>query len=255
MFECKVVIPIHTNKLSDYEYLSIKNNIALLKQHPIVFLIPENFTINPIIEKISDPSMTLKYETVAVSEDFLGPKNGIAGYNSLMLSLEFYELFSDCKYILVCQPDAWIFRDELSEWCRKDYDYIGGIWWRKGIWALPIIRSFFPANRRLYGKVGNGGLSLRRIDSFKKACVDYKERINFYKEQTHHMYSEDVFWAIEPKEFKYPSMIEATMFAFDNHPDRCLKLTEGKLPFGSHGWLKQSRIEFWKPYILNESNR
>lgn len=251
MLECKVVIPIHTVNLSPNELLSIKNNISLLGKYPIVFIIPENVDITPIIEETRPTPSNYNYEIMQISEDLLGHKNGIAGYNTLMLSYEFYSLFSDCEYILLCQPDAWIFRDELHEWCSRSYDYIGGTWWRKGLWSYPIIRHFFPANRRLYGKVGNGGLSLRKISSFKKACIAYKERIDYYNRKSHHMYAEDVFWAIEPKEFKYPSMLEATMFAFDSHPDRCLALTKGKLPFGCHGWYKSGRIDFWKSYILN----
>lgn len=245
MKQCKVVIPIYTNKLSDYELLSLKHNTDILKSHPIALVAPDNLNIDNITDQLSNKNI----EITRVSEEYLGIRNGISGYNRLMLISSFYDLFTDYEYILICQLDVWIFKDELKKWCDKGFDCIGGIWWRKGIWALPVLRYFFISNRRLYGKVGNGGLSLRKVDSFSKACKSYIHIINRYNKKTHHMYGEDVFWAIEPKEFKYPSMTEATEFSFDSHPDRCYELIKKELPFGCHGWFKPCRINFWKRFI------
>lgn len=46
----------------------------------------------------------------------------------MMMSEAFYQLFSDCEYILICHTDAWIFRDDLSAWCQKGYDLIAAPW-------------------------------------------------------------------------------------------------------------------------------
>jgi hypothetical protein len=35
------------------------------------------------------------------------------------LSASFYERFLDTKYILIYQLDAFVFKDELQEWCDK----------------------------------------------------------------------------------------------------------------------------------------
>ena len=82
-----------------------------------------------------------------------------------MLSPEFYRRFSDTDYILVCQLDAYIFRDELLSWCKKEYDYIGAPWSAPALYRMPILRlwrRYFHSRRRTEKdfKVGNGGLSI-----------------------------------------------------------------------------------------------
>ena len=70
-----------------------------------------------------------------------------------------------------------------------------------------------------------------------------------FKENKGLVLNEDWFWALVPKEFKYPSFDKALEFSFDSHPDLCYKLAEGRLPFGCHGWFKRRNIEFWSPLI------
>lgn len=49
----------------------------------------------------------------------------------------------------------------------------------------------------MFGKIGNGGLSLRRVETFRKACVDYADTIAYYNSQSGALYNEDLFWALE----------------------------------------------------------
>jgi hypothetical protein len=79
----------------------------------------------------------------------------IKQYDQLLLSRAFYERFIDYEYILIYQLDCLVFSDELAEWCEKGYDYIGAPWFRSK--TLP---SGGPS------RVGNGGFSLRKIESF-----------------------------------------------------------------------------------------
>ncbi len=73
----------------------------------------------------------------------------------LMLSPAFYESFIDYKYILEYQLDALVLSDQLLEWCATDLDYIGAPW-------LKCEDSPWVENPR----VGNGGFSLRKVESF-----------------------------------------------------------------------------------------
>ena len=245
MKRVKVVIPVYSERLSENEWLSLEHNTEVLKRHPIVLLLPRSLSIEAVARRF--PTVC-NHEIIRVSDGYLG-KAGILGYNRMMLSAEFYDLFVDCEYILICQTDAWVFRDELELWCSRGYDYIGGTWWRAGVWSWPFIRHFFPRNRRLYGKVGNGGLSLRRVEAFRRGCIKYAKRIDYYLNQSRHIYYEDVFWALIPKGFRYPTVRRALDFSFDTNPAYCYKLTDGRLPFSCHAWSKSRYYKFWQRFI------
>ncbi len=73
----------------------------------------------------------------------------------LMLSPAFYESFRKYRYILIYQLDALVFSDQLLEWCATDVDYIGAPW-------VQCADSPWVGTPR----VGNGGLSLRKVSSF-----------------------------------------------------------------------------------------
>ena len=106
-----------------------------------------------------------------------------------------------------------------------------------------------------FNKVGNGGLSLRRIDSFIKACDCYKHNIEEFKQNRGTLWNEDWFWALMPKEFRYPTFEEALGFSFDVHPALCHKLANGALPMGCHGWFKKRNLPFWQDIIEGEQQK
>ena len=249
----KVVVPVYKERLEGRELLSLKNNAEKLARYPHIILAPEGLNVDAVVAEVPGA------EVVRVSGEWLG-KNGVAGYNRMMLSKSFYELFIDTDYILICQSDAWVFCDRLDEWCDRGYDYIGAPWPKRRVYNLPIVRQWLWLRRKLFGserilrqdyfkRVGNGGFSLRRIDSFIAACDRYANRIEEFKQGKGIVYNEDWFWALVPREFLYPSFDEALGFSFDSHPELCFRLAEGVLPFGCHGWYKRRNIEFWSPII------
>lgn len=120
----KIVIPLYRLPLSQAEETAIKHTARILQSYPICFIIPEGLPKAPLERLIPQAGI------MSVSNHWLGRENGISGYNDMMMSKDFYSLFADTEYILICQPDAWIFRDELEKWCRKSYDYIGAPWIR-----------------------------------------------------------------------------------------------------------------------------
>lgn len=253
----KVVVPLYTTSLADRDLRSFLNNAEVLARYPMVLLAPEGLDISAI------SALAPQAEVMRVSKNWLGA-NGIAGYNDMMMSKSFYQLFADCDYILICQTDAWIFRDELEQWCDGGYDYIGAPWPKRRRYYLPIIRQFLWLRRKLFrrngrvlrqdyfNKIGNGGLSLRRIESFIAACNTYADRIDFFKSHNGSKYNEDWFWALVPTTFRYPTFDKALGFSFDIRPQMCYKLSKHKLPFGCHGWFKKRNIDFWSPIIEKE---
>ncbi len=251
----KVIIPIFRPIPSPREQASIEQTLRVLHRYPVVMLHPEGMDTSFYEEHF--PALG----RMAVSDEWLGTKNGIAGYNRMMMTRAFYDLFADTEYILICHTDAWIFRDELEAWCRKGYDCVAAPWIRRPIYTLPIVKQYLAwrqrrAERRgeatrqtLYGRIGNGGLSLRRVSAFRTACDRYAAAADSYAASQHHLFNEDVFWAVVPEEFRYPTVDEALKFAFDTHPGYCYRRCGKQLPFGCHSWSKPRMWRFWQHII------
>ncbi len=251
----KVLIPVYRPTLSETERASVAQTVRTLGGWPLVLLHPCGTDVSAILREF--PVL----RPLAVTDEWLGTRNGIAGYNRMMLSAEFYDLFADAEYILVCHTDAWSFRDELAQWCARGYDCVAAPWVRRPVYDLPVVRQWMdfrlrrsarsgkPTRQILYGRVGNGGLSLRRVAAFRAACDRYCDRIERFAAEPHHLFNEDVFWATVPAEFRYPAWREALGFAIDTNPAYCFRLCGGRLPFGCHSWSKPRMRRFWKRII------
>ena len=85
----------------------------------------------------------------------------VNSYSRLLTLPLFYGAFCDYEYMLIAQLDAVCFRDDLDEWCRRGYDYVGAPW-------CHLCRHVCSPDFSYPGEklVGNGGLSLRRIKTF-----------------------------------------------------------------------------------------
>lgn len=253
--EVVVVVPLYKPELSPCERASLRQTVQVLGNYPIVLLVPQGLDLSATLHEF--PALAVR----EVSDEWLGRKNGIAGYNRMMLSEEFYDLFRDYEYLLICHTDAWIFRDELSAWCAKGYDCVAAPWVRRRIYDLPILKHYLHwrlarsvrsgqlIRQSLYGKVGNGGLSLRRVERFRAACAMYTAEIEHFCAAGSHLGNEDVFWAVVPDNFRYPSQEEALQFAFDTNPAYCYDLCNGRLPMGCHSWSKPRMLRFWRGII------
>lgn len=253
----KIVIPIYKQHLSDLEVRSLNQAYNVFLNHPLVVIKPDSLDLSLLQSQY--PRLTIE----SFDDSFF---KGIAGYNRLMLSTCFYERFLDNDYMLIYQLDAYVFRDELEEWCNKGYDYIGAPWLQRPIYRLPLIRHALdvlrfigtqlgrPNRQHIQNHIGNGGLSLRNVQSHYNVTLSHKKRIQYFLAQKRsHFYNEDVFWATEiniKKEFfRYPHIYEALKFSFDKYPDLCYKLNGNKLPFGCHSWYKRKMKKFWQPII------
>lgn len=254
----KVVIPIYKSFFGELEEKSFLQCVKVLKNYEIVVVQPEGLDSSYITEK---------FDKIAI-ESF--PKRyfeNIEGYNELLLSTSFYERFLDSEYILIYQLDAFVFKDELKEWCDKGYDYIGAPWiatLENTIWLkyfnkfARMFRSKKKNNReKIFFKVGNGGFSLRRTASHYSIVKQNEPFIfEFLNADKKEIYAiEDVFWSLKAPEFdinfKIPDYKEALHFAIDRKPKIAFKLINNQFPFGCHGINKPKVIDFWEP-ILNK---
>lgn len=249
-----VVIPLYKTDLTPFERFSLDRSYREFKDYPIIAVHPGGLDLTMVKEDY--PRM----EAIALPAHFFA---GIEGYNRLMMSTDFYALFLDrFEYILICQTDVYIFKGkELTDWCNKGYDYVGAPWVKRSCYDNPLLglwmkydqwnnhRKGTRCRQDFWGKVGNGGLSLRKVKPHYDATISMKECIDHYLTFSGPFYAEDLFWASEPKEFKYPAWQEALLFAFDKDPDYCYKLTKKQLPFGCHALHKGRSADFWMPIL------
>lgn len=269
MQKVAVAIPVYKPSFDPWEEISLRQTMCVLGRYPMVLVCPDGMDS-------SQYDTLASAQGVALHKEGFEPRffDGIKGYNQLMLSKSFYARFADYEYVLICQTDAYVFRDELLEWCGKDYDYVGA----------PIFGRFSDeVFRRDQGRVGNGGFSLRRVRAFldffdgKKNVYKIRDlagRIDFKeKPQTRWLvwllmvlgwrnkplsvakrwkYNEDDFWSrlLEGSNYELskPQVDEAMLFAFERFPSEVFSIT-GKMPFGCHAWTKYQYESFWKDYI------
>ncbi|MDR0769385.1 MAG: hypothetical protein LBE71_05735 [Dysgonamonadaceae bacterium] len=241
----KVIIPVYKNNLNNDEALSLQQCCKILSRYPIVIVKPESLDISAIIREY--PSLG----TENFDDHFF---RNIEGYNELMVSPLFYERFLDCEYILIYQLDAYVFRDELEDWCCKSYDYIGAPWIRreKSLQNCWLFRKLYrgPKAIRLYDdclyNAGNGGFSLRRTHLFYEIVCT--------AENVTDPVPEDIFWSriMRNDKHRVPDYKEALLFSFDRYPAECFQIT-GKIPFGCHAWNRKKMYRFWKNIIKRKS--
>lgn len=257
-----IVVPIHKLTPNNDEVQSLRQCISVLNGHPICIVCPDGLDVSRYTSVLSDGGANWSVERF--SHSFF---DGIKGYNLLMLDKCFYERFAKYEYMLIYQLDAWVFCDELKEWCSKGYDYIGAPW----------VEVNDNGELQLTG-VGNGGFSLRRVQHFIDVlsyrghvrnatqlnlpptlknriykffyALGYQNTISYYKKDP--TLYEDIFLSIflsnTKLRAKMPTPKEAVFFAFEKQPS-FLYSKIGKLPFGCHAWRKYEFGEFWCNYI------
>ena len=267
-----VIIPIYKMFPNSCEEISFRRTLHVLGEYPIIIMCPNGLDIS-VYNRLSFEERG--YDTHLFCESF-APEyfNSIKGYSRLLLSKTFYERFIQYEYILICQLDAYVFRDDLIYWCNKGFDFVGAPWFDAD-WN---VESYLHE-----GKVGNGGFSLRRVEAFlsyfngKKHVVPLNQiakHINFRAKPhtrwfvwllmamgwhnspksfaNNYQRNEDGFWCGYLERTNYelflPSVQEALEFAWERFPSEIFKKI-GHLPFGCHAWKKYEYETFWKQYI------
>ncbi|MET3502292.1 hypothetical protein ABIC45_003916 [Mucilaginibacter rubeus] len=257
-----VVIPFYKPVMSNLEHTALVQATKVLSAHDIIVIKPHNL--------ILPDEAQLDAIANVINFDDRYFKN-IKGYNALMLSEEFYRSFLTYDFMLIHQLDAFVFSDELMEWCTQGYDYIGAPWIHKYGYpdVVKAVKSKLqrwlhlkfdvqkdgrPSPMQFENGVGNGGFSLRRVNKFHELCINMKNQAKRYLSLSHdHYFNEDVFWSIEVnrkrKVLNIPSYKKATGFSIELFPERAIKINNNKLPFGCHAWDKN--LDYWRPVIQN----
>jgi len=259
MNSVQVIIPLYKTILDPTELLSLKRSLRILKKHPFTIVCPEDLDLANIQKHFQN----VHYQIKRFSSVFF---ENIDGYNRLMLSDVFYNAFSDVDYILICQTDVLVIRDELDFWCSTNFDYIGAPWIGspRNFWNIYLakvtnfLKRIIGKKEKRYDhlfKVGNGGFSLRKVEKHKIIVSKHRDLIDYYTQnrpkENYHI--EDVFFSMKVPQldpnFAIPKWETALKFCIDRKPKLALEFNRGKLPFAIHGFNKPKVQKFWKPII------
>jgi hypothetical protein len=250
---CAVVIPTHKPEPDAFERVSFDQCARTLGGHDIFMAVPEHI----------DPGYyTARAPGVRVMALPSGYFTSIDAYNRLLLSTEIYDRLRGYDYVLIHELDAFVFSDELGAWAARGHDYVGAPWvgveWVAGALAdvrtahNPVIRAAKRALAALNGRdvhVGNGGLSLRRVRTFRALTRALPYLVPGTRRYPLH---DDMVWGLFVKTylpfFDVAPFAVARQFSIESDPACCMALNGGRLPFGTHAWYKEAR-EFWRPHV------
>lgn len=216
---CRIVVPIYRSELLTDEEISLASIRRHLSGYGISFAAPESLDLSSVLK----PGET----TERFPDEFF---TGIKGYNRLLKSSGFYSRFESYEYILIAQLDCLIFSSNLNEWMNRGWDYL----------AAPWFKGFSKDYTSGLWRVGNGGLSLRKVASYLRVLSQQVVSGSIYPRWGHYAwkspfesmepglyqkasalhrinpfakvhavedelsrftYNEDVFWAIEAPKF------------------------------------------------------
>lgn len=227
-----VVIPVYKGEIDVFETISLKQAFSVLEEYDIVLVAPSDLEVNY-------PELYgKKYKIERFDAHFF---SDVKGYSQLCLSEIFYERFVRYNYMFIYQLDAFVFRDELSIFCSRGFDYIGA----------PIPEVFMPFAKL---RVGNGGVSLRKIESMLRLLEDKQTIIELAKHefgdlQQKIISTEDTFIVysierIQGVDYKRPDYDGAFEFSVEFDMDNIYDRLREKNPFAVHRW-SGYRFDFW----------
>lgn len=266
MNNCAIVIPIHREILDEDDLISLSQLDKKLKDYDKFVIMPESIFEGSWIE--SSIFGQDDYRFISFKNKYF---RSVKSYNKLMLSYDFYNKFRSYKYILINQLDSIILNNNLNEWISYNYDYVGAPW---------ILKT---CNGYLHLGSGNGGLSLRKVDTFLEVLssknifrkIDefsslpvfsgilniFIIRFVFFLKRILNIYfpsklfiklfrmNEDIFWSYFATffvdEYKTPDFKNSLKFSFEKHPRYCFDMNNNQLPLGVHAWKKYDP-EFWR---------
>lgn len=251
-----VVIPVYKRELSENELISLQQCFSVLGNYQFIIVHPRSLDLTVYRHYVASQK-NVRFN--AFEDHYFA---SISGYNKLMTSASFYDSYIEFEFILIYQLDCFVFRDELSEWCARDFDYIGAPWVNTNVYDWVVNQSIYPRELQLFHKitrgrflkyVGNGGLSLRKVKPFIKNLRLFSSAASSWKAFEDSFFSHYV-GTFNPF-FKIAPLNVALKFSFDVHAKDAYTLSAGHLPFGCHGWYRNDfphytgNSVFWAPII------
>jgi hypothetical protein len=250
-----IVIPVYKDAMSEPEKVSFQRTLEVFKSREIRLVGPEYLK-----DTLKQFSTQRENVSVSVFPDFYFKK--ISGYNRLLMSPEFYLHFSGFEYILICQLDVFVIKDELDYWIKNGKDNIGA----------PIFEGYTKPTLN-FKKGNNGGFCLRKTESCIKVLSQIKNSysplsslwkmenklhwkifrivrdgfiFNYKTRLLKPVINEDIFWSVIVPEnfswFKAGEPEEAKYFAFDANPEYLFQQCNYEYPMAIHAWLRYDKL-------------
>lgn len=227
-----IVVPLYKKVINGFEMISLRQLFRVLPEYPVCIVLPESMKVPDYMTKYISGVSIERFPDYYFSD--------VASYSGLLLDMSFYIRFSQYEYIMIYQLDAFVFSDRLMEFVGLGLDYLGA-----------------PLNNHYWREyhVGNGGLSLRRVNTFlrvleKRSIICSHHKRNVFEN------GEDNFWAfcgINGKiDFVVPDIQVASNFSTQSNCFNGLELIKKTgLPFGTHHFPKWN-YDFWREYVYEQ---
>lgn len=208
-----IVIPLYKVKPTELELKVINQGREIFKERDIFYVVPRGFYASA-------------YAPEALVEFPEYYFHSLTNYSELCCLEEFYQAFKQYDWMMIYQPDCWVFEDKLDEFCALGYDYIGAPWPK-----MPGIPQ---------DGVGNGGFCLRSIPKFIHLTHNL---------QSCGAHPEDRFWCIDMKAYLNIAPIEVgAHFSLEHEPMRWYHAYGKVRPMGCHKPWRFDYERFWKTF-------
>ena len=199
-----VVVPVYKSTPDPDDAFSWRRCLDVFPTTPVAIVAPEGLDLAAYVRPADERARPI--DVVRFDPAFFLS----TGHSSrLLLSTGFYEPLRSYEFILVHQLDALVFRDELADWCRRGYDYVGAPWIEME-WVAEARPRWSPQTRDVV--VGNGGFALRRVAAAWTILTEHQEVADKWGGNEHMFWS---FLAGARRPFSIPSLAEAVGFSFE----------------------------------------
>ena len=242
-----IVIPIYKEIPDPIEIISLNrlNKIIGEKNYDVYFITHEELNIEKYVELY--PCAKTKFFDKSFFES-------TKSYSYLCLSYELYNTFNEYKKMFIYQTDCYLIEDKFDTFANLEYDYIGAPVFSNDC-GWPTVTKDENGNSRYFPVIGNGGFSMRDIETF----MIFTDPNGEVKTTTHlteqlikeHCLFEDLFICVDlPKVFdiNIATFPIGLMFAWDMSVDVIYDFLKVKqFPMCIHAWDKN--IRFWQKYL------
>ena len=229
--KCVVVIPVYRNP-DNFEKVNLLKTVSVFREtHTIVLVCPDNFSTAAYNEIYG-----YDFAVTRFPRKYFRSKET---YSEMLLSVGFYKTFSSWEYMLIVQPDVFIFGNVLELEQFYGYAYLGAPYDKN------YVKNAFGYDCEM---VGNGGFSLRNIRTMTEILGEE------YPEFSKYGGVEDQFISnvLHKKNMLAPVDL-ARKFSIDNNPEYWFERNSNELPFGVH-MAKPEFRSFWKQHIIEDFN-